>query len=146
MNMKLSCFVHAPIGEDIIEFEFEGEPTQTELYQHIHAVIEKHGLDSSAVVFLNRIIDIHSRVLDFNKIPLVGDRPFKVVYTIRSFQHLPLDVKYHSYYVPRSVVAQMESKVIELLDIFDFIACSKDPEINKYGMSLPYTRKLNIIM
>jgi hypothetical protein len=144
---KFKCFVHAPIKEDLVNFEFAGIPTQAELYQHIHPIIEKFGLDFDDVRLLNNIVDIHNRVISFNNLDYGFDRKkIEVVYTIGSFDHLDCSIDFNTYYIPKKVmVAASTHKVTDLMERFDMYYCSKDPDLNFYAQSLPFTKSINIV-
>lgn len=143
---KLKCMVHAPIRDDVVEFEFTGVPTQAELFHHIGDVVKKFNLDHYDIQLLNRIVDIHSMVLDFNKLDAgIERRKIEVVYTIRSFNHLPKELNYNTYILTRKVVDANTERTLDILKRFDEFYCSKDPELNQYSMSLPFVKSLTLL-
>lgn len=144
--MKFKCMVHAPIGHDTLSFDFNDVPSQAELYEHIRPLVRKHTLDEYDIVLLNRIVDIHTSVLDFNRLLSISGRlPIEVNYTIRSFDHLERDQNYNTYIIPRKVADRNHGKLKEILDRVALFEQSPIPELKHLSRSLPYIKTITLL-
>lgn len=144
--MKFKCMVHAPIDQDILTFNFDSVPSQAELYEYIRPLVCKHKLDDYDIVLLNRTVDIHASVLDFNRLlSLSGVPPIEVSYTIRSFDNLERDQNYNTYIIPRKVADRNYDKISALLDRVALFERSSVPELKHFSQSLPYMKTITLL-